>query len=600
MKKVILLLISCFTISSIYSQSDARLTGLEEELNKVLVAAKAAGFSVSIVEKDQLIYSKGFGYRDYENKIPADANTLYAIGSSTKAFTSAILGQLRNDEKLSFDDSPIKYIPEFRFFNDEMNDQIIISDLMCHRTGLPRHDLSWYLFPTFDKDSLISRVQYQEPFTGVREQWYYNNFMFLTLGVIAERVTGKSWEDNIRERFLQPLNMMRTNVTIDELLESENAALGYELEKDSIISKMDYYRIAGMRPAGSINSSVNDMANWVKAWINNGKFNEEEILPIPYLKEAMSSHMVVSDGMPDGEFPDMHLSNYGYGWFISSYRGHYRVQHGGNIDGFSANVAFFPTDSIGIVVLANQNGSAVPGMVRNIIADRMLNTEKTDWVQRFIDRQEKAKKEAEEAEEDTPSNKVENTNPSHSLVEYTGKYNHPGYGEFEIEMVNDSLRAKFKLMTFYLKHYHYDVFEPYEITEEGIDTSAAMPLRFNFQTNEIGEISGTKMKAEPAIDGYITFSRTPSSIEVDKGTLDLYVGEYTLGAIEIKVYTKNDKTLYVFVQGQPEYELIATDKHKFSFKSLEGFKVEFIESEDGSIGEILVMQPQGSFKAKRK
>ncbi|NNF33045.1 MAG: serine hydrolase, partial [Saprospiraceae bacterium] len=550
MKKVILLLVSFLIISNINSQSDDRLTGIEDDLNKVLEATKAAGFSVAVIEKDKLVYSKGFGYRDYENKIPADANTLYAIGSSTKAFTSAILGQLRNDEKLSFDDSPIKHIPELRFFNDEMNDQIIISDLMSHRTGLPRHDLSWYLFPTFDKDSLMARIQYQEPFAGVREQWYYNNFMFLAQGVIAEKVTGKSWEDNIRERFLAPLNMTRTNVTIDELLESENAAFGYELENDSIISKMDYYRIAAMRPAGSINSSVNDMANWLKVWINNGKFNEEEILPEPYLKEAMSSQMVVSSGMPDDEFPDMHLSNYGYGWFISSYRGHYRVQHGGNIDGFSANVAFFPTDSIGIVVLANQNGSAVPGMVRNIVADRMLNAEKTDWAQRFIDRQEEARKEAEEAEEDTPSNKVENTTPSHSLVEYIGKYNHPGYGEFDIEMVNDSLQAKFKLMTLYLKHYHYDVFEPFEITETGVDTTAGLPLRFNFLTNEIGDISGAQLKAEPAIDGHIVFKRTPSSIDVEKGTLERYVGEFALGAIEIKVYTKNDKTLYLFVQGQ--------------------------------------------------
>ncbi|NNF36164.1 MAG: serine hydrolase, partial [Saprospiraceae bacterium] len=168
------------------------------------------------------------------------------------------------------------------------------------------------------------------------------------------------------------------------------------------------------------------------------------------------------------------------------------------------------------------------------------------------------------------------------------------------EMVNDSLHARFKLMTLYLKHYHYDVFEPFEITETGVDTTAGLPLRFNFLTNEIGDISGTQLKAEPAIDGHIVFKRTPSSIDVEKGTLERYVGEFALGAIEIKVYTKNDKTLYLFVQGQPEYELIATATHKFSFKSLEGFKVEFIESEDGSIGEILVMQPQGSFKAKRK
>ena len=122
----------------------------------------------------------------------------------------------------------------------------------------------------------------------------------------------------------------------------------------------------------------------------------------------------------------------------------------------------------------------------------------------------------------------------------------------------------------------------------------------NFLTNEIGEISNVQLKAEPAIDGHITFKRTPNSIDVEKETLNKYVGSYFMGAVEIKVYTKKETTLYLFVQGQPEYELIATDKHKFSFKSLEGFKVEFLESDDKAINEVLVIQPNGSFKAKRK
>ena len=162
-------------------------------------------------------------------------------------------------DKLSFNDSPRKYIPDLEFYNDDMNNNIIIKDLMSHRTGLPRHDYSWYLFPSHDRDSLIQRIKYQEPFTGIRQQWYYNNFMFLAQGVIAKNITGKSWEDNISERFLKPLGMSRTNVTIDAMKTANNAAFGYETKKDNSNSKMDYYDIAAMAPAGSINSSVNDM-----------------------------------------------------------------------------------------------------------------------------------------------------------------------------------------------------------------------------------------------------------------------------------------------------------------------------------------------------
>ena len=354
-----------------------------------------------------------------------------------------------------------------------------------------------------------------------------------------------------------------------------------------------------MAPAGSINSSVSEMSNWLITWINKGKFEDKEILSESYINEAMSAQMVVSGGLPDEEFPDMHSSNYGYGWFLSSYRGHYRVEHGGNIDGFSANVAFFPSDSIGIVVLANQNGSAVPTLVRNTIADILLESEQTDWADHFKTRMEKAKKESEEAKANSTSSKVPNTRPSHILQDYTGSYEHPGYGTFQINANNDSLFAEFKLMTFYLRHYHYDIFEPFRVTDTGIDTSEWAGLRFNFETNNNGEISRVNVQIEATIDP-IAFKHTPNNIEVDKETLERYAGEYELSGTTIKVSVKNESKLYLYVAGQPEYELMATDKHKFSFKSLEGFKVVFVESEDGAINEMTLIQPNGTFKTTRK
>lgn len=540
MNKLLLTLLAMLIAAPSFAQKDKRLSGIEKELKEILEVTHGAGFAVAVVEGDEIVYSKGFGYRDYENKTEADANTLFAIGSSSKAFTSSLLGQLREEGLLSFDDSPIDHVPELRFYNDEMNNQISISDLMAHRTGLPRHDIAWYYFPTHNRDSLIMRIKYHQPFTGVRQQWHYNNFMFLVQGVIAERITGKSWEENIEERLLQPLDMNRSNTKIEGLKEGTNVSFGYTLKEDDVITKTDYYDIAAMSPAGSINSSVNEMANWLKMWINNGQFNGEQILPENYVKEAISSQMIMGGALPDDKFPDIHFANYGYGWMLMSYKGHYRVEHGGNINGFSASVAFYPTDSVGIVVLSNQSGSPIPALVRNTIADRMLEVERTDWTQNYIDRTsgsddeesaEESQAETEEEEmtdEEEAADEVAHTSPSHNLVEYTGIYENPGYGAFEIVYEDGELYSILTKVRQYIHHIHYDVFEMVDVVDGEVDSSGlGNSLRLKFNMNIAGDISEAELSVEPSVDP-IVFKRTPSTIEVDESVLESYVGDYEL------------------------------------------------------------------------
>ncbi|TVP46835.1 MAG: serine hydrolase [Mongoliibacter sp.] len=578
-----------------------RFEGLDSELNTVLESWNAAGFAVAVVEKDKIIYSKGFGYRDYENKLPVTPNTLFAIGSSSKAFTSGLLGILREEGKLSFDDSPIKYIPGLKFYNNEMNNLITIKDIMTHRTGLPRHDLSWYFFPTQSRDSLMQRIQYQEPFAKVREKWYYNNFMFLTQGVIAERVTGKTWEENLQEKFFDPLEMKTSNAVIDGLKKGREASFGYEVKNDSIIKKMDYYDIAAMGPAGSINSSVNEISNWLITWINGGKFQEKQVLPEPYVKEAMSPQMIMANSIPDKEFPDMHISTYGYGWMVSSYKGHYRVEHGGNINGFSANVAFFPTDSIGIVVLANQNGSLVPGIVRNIISDRLLKVDKTEWNKIQKEKADEAKKQAEAGQAESKSIQKKGTKTSHLLAEFTGDYSHPGYGTVEVQFERDSLFAQTPYQKVWLKHFHYNIFSLVGMENGKVDTTTVSPMQFNFRINNMGEIASLSFKAEPTVDA-IEFKRRPREIAVDKETLEKYTGEYDLGGQAAKFYLKEgiENTLFLFVAGQPEYDLLAIGENKFALKVAEGYTIEFAEDENGNVKEAKFTQPNGVFVAKRK
>ena len=594
MKKILIILLSILSINNAFSQLDKRLKGLDSELEKVLKKLEEPGFAVAIVENDQILYSKGFGYRDYENKIKVDSNTLFAIGSATKSFTSSLLGVLREDEKLDFEDSPIDYINELRFYNSQMNDVISIRDMMSHRTGLPRHDASWYFFPTFSKDSLVSRVKHHKPFTSVRNQWWYNNFMFMLQGVVAERITNKTWSENIKEMIFDPLGMTRSNTSIAELENSENAAFGYSQD----FKKMDYYKIAGMGPAGSINSSVNEMSKWLITWINKGEYKGKKILPPNYTEEAISSQSVVVANLPDEDNPGLHLTNYGYGWFLSSYKGHYRVEHGGNIDGFSTSAAFYPSDKVGIIVLSNQNASNTPSIVRNIISDRMLDVKKTDWLKYHFDKLKEAELIQKELDENEDSNKIKGTNPSRSMNEYEGEYTNLGYGTFDISMKNDSLFMKIPNKTFWLSHHHYDTFLPYELKNGKVNLEDESVIFITFSADQLGEIKKLSTGLEPAIEEPIYFDRKIKPIDIETSELDKYVGDFKFMKNTCKTYLKED-VLYVFVPEQPEYRLNPIGKHLFSIEKLDGYKIKFDVSENEKVTHISFVQPNGTFKYKK-
>lgn len=586
-----------FALAQKVKPADKRLVGLDTALSRLLKDWNVAGFAVAVVEKDKVIYSRGFGYRDYNAKKPVTPNTLFAIGSCTKAFTSSLLGMLEKEGKLDLDHKVTEYLPGFRFYNADMNEHIILKDLMSHRTGLPRHDYSWYLFTTRSRDSLVNRIQYLEPSAGIREKWQYNNFMFLLQGVITEKITGKSWEANIKERIFSPLGMARSNLSVSDMEKDADASLGYTVKQDSIIKKLDYYNLDAVGPAGSINSSVTEMANWVRAWINDGRFGDKELLSSGYVKDAISGNMAIGGGYPGKDNPDIHFSNYGFGWGLASYRGHYRVEHGGNIDGFSASTSFFPSDSLGIIVLVNQNASPVPSLARNIIADRLLKLAYVNWSGNRLKEVAKAKEEQKSAEQSKSSARVEGTKPSHPLNEYEGNFNHPGYGDIDIYRRHDSLFAYAGKDSVWLRHYHYDVFEikGYD-KEEGLDTSAG-GTRINFRSGEDGKVSSAVIQMEPAVKP-IEFVLKPKAKPLDKDALKVYLGEYELAGMIAKVYTKGD-VLCISVPGQPEYETLYVGNHTFKLKILDGFSVKFEIVNDAAVSASFI-QPNGIFKATRK
>lgn len=412
-------------------------------------------------------------------------------------------------------------------------------------------------------------------------------------------MTGKSWEDNIRQNFFVPLGMARSDVSIPELEKSDDIATGYDLKNDSIIRKLEYYHINAMAPAGAINSSVTDMAKWLTVWINNGKYQGKQILPASYRDDAISSQSVIGGSLPGKEKPGIYFSNYGFGWFLASYNGHYRVEHGGDIDGFTASTCFFPADSVGIVVLCNQNNSAFPPVVRNLIADRLLNLKYHDWNSDLYNTTKKARDEDAKIEKEKKTS-TNHSPATHKLADYTGNFGNPGYGVMKLYVKHDSLFVKLVTHTLWLRHNNYDIFDVFvKDPKYGIDTSEMQGLKFQFQMNLMGDIDAVSSKFEDGLKPLV-FTRQIEIKALTANELQKYTGDYLLGGVTVKIYIKDSKTLYAAVPGQPDYELVPMDNQKFSVKVLDGYFLQFGPPGAAKITEATFIQPNGSFKASRK
>ncbi len=579
---------------------DTRLQGLDAELVKVLQDWKAAGFAVAVVEKDSVIYSKGFGVKNITTKEPVTPNTLFAIGSCTKAFTATLVGQLVADGKFTYDEPVRNYFPELQFYNNDMNNLITMRDMMSHKTGLPRHDLSWYFNQSDSRDSLIQRIKYMEPTFKPKEKYQYNNFMFMAQGVVVEKFTKQSWEKNMQEKLFRPLGMTRSNMPYSAVKNDSNLATPHSYKNDSTLKIVPHYNIAGMGPAGAVYSTVLDMSKWLQAWIHGGKYKGTQVIPAAHFKEATTGQNAMGAGIPDKERPDISGGDYGFGWMLSTYRGHYLVEHGGAIDGFMASTCFFPNDSIGIVVLSNQDKGVLPAIVRRIVSDRMLALTKIDWNKLNLDAVAKARKKADSAKAKVTVVRA-NKGMTHDLKEYEGLYANPGYGTMEVFVQNDSMFMRTQKNLMWLMNWHYDVFYPFEVEAgEKIDTADKGGISFRFNTGLDGEVQSMNAFGFEAPSIELVFKKTPKSKPLTKVELELYTGEYDLGGVMAKVYIKGENTLFVEVPGQPPYELIYTGSNKFSFKALSGFALQFERAEGEKAIAVTFLQPQGNYKANRK
>ena len=563
------------------------LKGLDEFVEMRMKEWNVPGIAIAVVRDSQVVLTKGYGWANVEEKQRVDAGTLFAIGSSSKAFTATGVMQLVDEDKVDLDEPVITYVPDFKLYNDELTKNLTVRDLLCHRSGLPRHDVAWYGSGS-TREELIAKMAYLEPNAQLRETWQYQNLMFMAAGYLIEQVTGQSWEAYTQKHLFDPLQMPNSNFSVIDLQKTANRAWPYQ-EEEGEVKVMEYRNIDAIGPAGSINSNATDMANWLILQLNEGRFQGKQVISGTSLHETHKPQMVMPGDMTTDE---IFYSSYGLGWMITSYRGHLRVEHGGNIDGFSASVCVMPRDGIGIVVLTNMNGTALTGVIRNYIVDKMLDLEVHDWNTELLEQRNKAREAsllATEEEEDLA--RVNGTAPSHAPADYVGLYRHPGYGQIEVRQKDDgSLEIGLNELGFSdLVHYHYDVFKV---------ESAFGQLKFQFAYDLRGKISQLSSRLEPSLDAPIVFEKLAPELALSIEALKIYEGDYEVMGVTAEVRLHDD-VLELTVPGQPTYTLVATKEHEFDLKDIEGYSVVF-GLEDGAVTSMSFIQPNGTFKATKK
>ena len=562
----------------------AAMRGFDEFVAQALQDWKAPGVAVAVVRGDRVILAKGYGYRDVDKKLPVTPNTLFSIGSITKSFTVTTLGMEMDEGKMDWDKPVREYLPGFRMFDPGLTEQLTMRDLVTHRSGLPRHDLVWYT-SDFSRDDLIRRLQYLEPNKPLRAVFQYNNLMFMTAGYIAGQLDSKSWEDAVRTRILVPLAMNGTTYSYKDSEGSGDFSLGYRKSNDL---KMEVRQTpfdprcpdrCAMGPAGEINSSAADMGKYVLFHMNQGKFGGKQLLSAGNSIQMQTPQMVI-EGSPD--YKEFTETSYGMGFFISGYRGHKQVEHGGNIDGFSAELAFLPDDKIGVVVLTNLNGTPLPNVIAYNVFDRLLGMEQVPWSKRFLDSEKQGLQSEQEAKNKGYVGRKMGTHPSHDLGNYVGDYGHPGYGVISIGPDGDGFKMKFNLVSETLKHYHYDTFQ---VPEDPFNPFEK--LLVTFRTDANGEISGIVM---PLGGKETVFTRLPDTRLTDHNFVAAFAGQYEIpgSPVPATIELRGDHSLFLSFPGAAALELIPQRGTTFGVKSAPAVTIEFKRDDKGKVTEAVI------------
>jgi CubicO group peptidase (beta-lactamase class C family) len=438
--------------------AETPLKDLDDTINHALKDWEVPGLAIAVVKDDAVALARGYGVRKLGDTAPVDGHTLFAIGSASKAFTAAALGMLVDEGKVKWDDPVTKYLPGFQLSDAYVTRELTVRDLLCHRSGLARHDLLWQA-TGLGRDEILSRLRVVKLETSFRSKFGYDNTMFLAAGQIIPKVTGKSWDDFVKERIFKPLEMTASTTSVAALPAGGNVAAAHE-EIDDKVQPVPYRNVDNIGPAASINSNVAEMAQWVRLHLHDGVRNKERLLSSGTVREMQTPQTVIRlEGAQARLSPESHFAAYGLGWFLQDYRARKLVQHGGSIDGMTACVALMPEENLGLVILATRGGTLLPVALMYQVLDAYLRAPPRDWSARFLKQVKADEATARADDKKTEERRVKGTAPSLPLARYVGTYKDALYGTVTVTREKEKLVATLgPPLVADLEHWNYDTF----------------------------------------------------------------------------------------------------------------------------------------------
>lgn len=446
MKRSSLLFVSLLLFLQSFSQSDTLPSFVRDSLDTYVERAlkewQIPGVSIAIVKNGKIAYLKGYGVKEMGTADKVDENTLFMIGSNTKAFTATALAMLDAEKKLSLDDKVQKWWPGFKLYDPWVAKEANIRDLLCHRLGFETFQGDFMYF-----DSDLSAQQVYEKFAKVkplysfRSKWGYTNAAFGVAGEVIQKASGKTWAEYLTQNIFTPLGMNNTLAISKGIHTATNKAMAHTVVMNEL-RKIPFGNIDNIAPAGSISSSASDMSKWVMAQLNNGKLNGKEIIPAGAIAQTRTPHSIMGNG--GHMFNKAHFNLYGLGWFLEEYAGRKIVAHTGGVNGFVTSVCLIPEEKLGIVVLTNTDANNFFEALRNEIQDAYLglpyrNYSKVYRSYQWADNEEKMKQ--WKAIQDSIALKPSTALP---LAAYEGEYMHNVYGKMNIKLENGKLIMRFE------------------------------------------------------------------------------------------------------------------------------------------------------------
>jgi len=520
----------------------------DSHLKSTLELWRAPGLAAVALKDNEVVYSKGFGYRDIESKFEMTKDTIHPIASCTKSFTSTAIAMLVDEGKLEWS-TPVQ---EFHL----------------------------------------------DPSADIRMTYQYCNLMYLAASVIIEELSGMSYNDFIAKRIFRPLGMKDSNFSVTDMQETPNHAKPYKIDyrkEEFDIVRCDFVVNDAASGAGCINASIDDMGKWLAFHLNSGKAGNKQLVSPENLRMTHdpviidSAHGFLSTYIPDQKW--FRMNTFALGWGGVIYRGLRLMYHPGGITGSSSLMTFLPDENAGVMAVVNQKNSHLPFATLFHLLDSILGLDLVDWndiMKSIEDSETKATKETGETSQEL---RKTDTQPSHNLQEYAGIYHHPGYGRFSVRAENGGLKTTYGTTDVPLTHYHYDTFQ---LEIDRLDLKELL----TFQTDSNGDVFAFAVKTEETLPP-VLFKRLPDEHLRDKKFLKTLVGKYDVAGQIIEIILKGKDAITAVPSGQPAVDLEPIRGMRFKTKDSDRFSITFRKDESGKVSEFLYSELGLVIPAKR-